>query len=162
MSDFGGEGLAVIELSPHAIGRYQERIKPALSLEQAERELVLVLDHASVTHERPSWYSVEGEPSRYQAPVDAFLMLGQDISFPLRITSQGHYAAITCVARSVLSPEARARANEQARRRRRRAVHRGSSRDARHRASHAKRRGEPRHGESEGWAQGAATGGPAW
>jgi hypothetical protein len=144
--------LATIELSDHAVHRWHERVKPGLSAEAAERELLAVVEHGRLTHERPVWYP-EPEPS-LKISGEAYLLLGPDILLPC-VQMDGKHApwlATSCITRGSLPEETRQSRNETARRRRVRARRRGSSSNARHEAREAKRRGEKREREvEEGW-----------
>ena len=62
------------QVSDHAIVRYQERVKPALTREQAKRELEALVGTAQgLGKEQSPWLTLSG------APVDAFLELSDGI-----------------------------------------------------------------------------------
>jgi hypothetical protein len=84
-----------VELSPHAIQRWQERVRPGLSLEQAEDDLAHQLATNARWGDCPDWLD-----DRYQ---DAdWLLLGDSIALP---TIGGR--VLTAFVRSTLNPYAR-------------------------------------------------------
>lgn len=89
----------MIHLTAHAIERYQERVKPHLTFEEAEAEARRLLeDIAAITTEPPSWFFDTGDQPEH----DGFAMVGDGIAFLLR-----HHIAITCLTCAGLSEEAR-------------------------------------------------------
>jgi hypothetical protein len=105
-------------LSDHAIERYRERVRPGLSVEDAEAELQRVLGFATFTREPPDF------AAEHEGVTVGFLLLGDGIAFPVvRSESGGDFVATTCVGNWSLSEETRERRNRKAaiRRRRRKA-----------------------------------------
>lgn len=94
----------------HAIERYVERVRPALTKAAARCELVRLCEVAEVALERPAWLGL-GEAT------DAFLLLGDDVVLPL---VRGHtgWVAITCMTRGCISPAERMARNNRNRARR--------------------------------------------
>ena len=91
----------------HAIERYVERLRPALTKAAARRELVRLCEVAEITADRPGWLGL-GEAT------DAYLLIGEDVALPVM---RGHtgWVAITCMTRGCLAPSerrARNRANK--------------------------------------------------
>jgi hypothetical protein len=78
----------------HAIERYQERVKPTLTVAEAELDLRRVLRYAEITAQMPEWLS----------PGDAreWVMLGDAIAFPML---DGR--VLTCVTRLTAGDERR-------------------------------------------------------
>ena len=112
MSELGDRSL-VLELSKHAIARYGERVRPALSVPELEAELIHVLAHGQACTTPPPWLARGDQRS------EAYLSLG-DIVFPLVLDAwPGHALAVTCLARGTISPVSRRRRNAQRQARRR-------------------------------------------
>lgn len=110
-----------IELTTHAIERYQQRVRPALDVEDAADELGHVALFGTVSEEPPEWHA------HTCAQLSPFYLEVADIVLPLKPhrTQPGVLVATTCLAKSDLSPDARRHRNA---RRRRRAVTSGRSR----------------------------------
>jgi hypothetical protein len=92
-----------VRLTRHAIVRYQERVKPALDLEQAETELRWLLPLMERKRVPPAWI----DPERLEREPDVWLVLGGDIALPM-------YSAqiTTCLTRAAPSEHARERQTE--------------------------------------------------
>jgi len=98
-----------VEFGPHAVERYQERLRPALSIEGAEIELERIANHARLSSDPPTWVGSDRDDS----PI--FLSVG-DATFPLSLTRDGTaFRARTCLVRGSLSPQARERRNQRRR-----------------------------------------------
>lgn len=98
-----------MRLTRHAIRRYQERVKPALDLEQAEAELRRLLPLMDRKRVPPSWI----DPERLVRDADVWLILGGEIALPMysgQIT--------TCLTRTEPSEHARERQGDGRRARR--------------------------------------------
>lgn len=97
-----------LHLREHVTERYQERVRPGLSVEQATAELVQVLVHARWTRVRPEWHNVGDDVA--DRPTDAWLLLGDDVAFPLH----GNLI-VTCVVRAGVSDATRERRSQRRR-----------------------------------------------
>lgn len=111
--------VVTVDLSRHAVERFQERVRPALTVGQAEDELARLLAVCEVSGVAPSWVGHEEE----QRPADAFVELSDGVCVILHEERPGAFSAVTCVTRFALSEETRGRRNaarraERARRRR--------------------------------------------
>lgn len=85
-------------MSDHAVARYQERVRPGLSLPEAEAELMRVLPFGEVTLVKPSFVFV-AEPDTV-----GWLVVGDGIAFPLA-QAGSHLVAVTCLTRAGASDE---------------------------------------------------------
>ena len=95
----------------HAVRRYQERVRPALSLAEAEADLLRLAEtHGGITDNPPEWRQDWWD----QFSNTRWLIIGDHIALP--ITADG--IATTCFARGDFSPERRERRNESRRGRR--------------------------------------------
>jgi hypothetical protein len=98
-------GMPVLAL-PHAITRFNERVRPGLATGHAGDELDRLLDIADYALEPPEWVSLR---SCSRAPV--YAVIG-DIALPLQVAHNGaNLVAVTCLARGGLSQPARERRN---------------------------------------------------
>jgi len=79
-----------LELSEHAVERWHERVRPGLSFEAAEDDLVRRLEEHGRFGPRPEW---PGDEYGYAA--DRWLWLGEDIVFPVY-----RELVVTCLIRS--------------------------------------------------------------
>jgi len=86
----------------HAVSRYAERVKPALTDAQAKTDLHRLERSLTITHERPTWLG----PAR--GVTDGYLLLGEDIVFPFR-AHHGQRFALTCLTRGGLGDHERQR-----------------------------------------------------
>lgn len=77
-----------VSLSEHAVERYQERVKPALSREQAMADVVRVLALADRRGAAPAWVTSERDAHEWR-------VLADDIAFPVR-----DGVVVTCLTRS--------------------------------------------------------------
>ncbi|MCB0829401.1 MAG: hypothetical protein KDB54_00260 [Solirubrobacterales bacterium] len=103
-----------VTFANHAIERYRERLRPALSIEGAALELKRLSAHSTIDPDGPSWMSPERKDDR-----TSFLEIG-DAAFPLEPSDDGEtLVAKTCLVRGSLSPQARDRRNRMRRSRRR-------------------------------------------
>jgi hypothetical protein len=87
-----------VTLSKHAIERYVERVKPALSFEQATVELHRLLEVCPIVDEPPVWVIWQGEP-----PV-GWALVSDGICVPLSRHHSGQWMAITLTVRAACSP----------------------------------------------------------
>jgi hypothetical protein len=108
----GALKMSVVAL-PHAITRFNERVRPGLGPDQALAELNrLLLDIADYVFEAPTWLTPE---CRSRAPV--YAVIG-DVVLPLHIGhNRSKLVATTCLTRGGLSQPARDRRNALRRRR---------------------------------------------
>lgn len=97
------------ELSSHAILRYRERVRPALAMGAARRELLAVLQAAEHTNVKPDWVEVD-DPDAYPG---GWLIACDSVAFPIR-----DGIITTCLTRGSLNPRHRTARNEGKRRRR--------------------------------------------
>jgi hypothetical protein len=67
----------IVDLTSHAVERYHERVRPGLSLEQAEDDLARQLE-AHGHWADPDWLPIE------ELAEARWLMIGDDIAFPVR------------------------------------------------------------------------------
>jgi hypothetical protein len=113
-----------VRLSPHCELRFRDRVRPALSVDAAARELErLMAEQGLIKLEPPRWVA-----DRMRAePADFYVLIGDYVALPVR-RSGGRFArfvAVTCLVRTGISDEARRRRNAQAKvRRARRRAHR--------------------------------------
>ena len=92
-----------VTLTEHAVQRFNERVRPGLSIAQARTELRrLVAEHAEPCAEPPRWY-FEGE----QARADTLVRIGPDILLPCA-TRDGRLFALTVVCRGLVGDQERA------------------------------------------------------
>jgi hypothetical protein len=77
LQEGGVSDPVVLALSDHAVVRYHERVRPGLTLERAEDDLVRQLQEHGYWAERPGWVSDWPE-------ADAWLVLGDGLAFPVR------------------------------------------------------------------------------
>jgi hypothetical protein len=84
-----------LEISEHAIIRFHERVRPTLSIEQAEQELIRQLEHHA-HWAQPDWLSPE------ELGDDEWLMIGDSIGFAVR----GRFI-VSCFVRATLNPRGR-------------------------------------------------------
>lgn len=97
-----------LHLREHAVERYHERVRPALTLEQATAELLHVIEFASWTRVRPEWHKIGDAVA--DRPTDAWLLLGDGVAFPVHGNS-----IVTCVTNAGGSPATRERRAERRR-----------------------------------------------
>ena len=103
--------MSAVEISHHAVERFRERVRPTLSVEQAEDELArLLAEYGEWVDGPPDWH--------FEHPhADGWLMLGDSIVFPV-----AGGLVITCICRAGYAAGARrnaTNANNYARRARR-------------------------------------------
>ncbi|MGA7396861.1 MAG: hypothetical protein WBW62_05370 [Solirubrobacterales bacterium] len=92
-----GEPKLQVLLSEHAIERFRERFRPALSLAKAAVELRWLVGKAgTVSNRQPKWASIENE-----AAPDAFLTIGEDLILLLKL-GNGRMTAVTCLCRGTI------------------------------------------------------------
>lgn len=110
--------VVTVEYHRHAVERYGERVRPGCSSSTTLSQLRAVVACAGeIAVEPPAWAPWDSRSS-------AYLLLGEDIIFPLRMRADGAYVAITCLTRGSLPPSVRAARN--ARRQRRKSKRRRS------------------------------------
>lgn len=96
----------LLVLLPHAVQRYTERACRFDDPEEAVDELVFLLaEHGRIQLDRPEWV----HPSEAAEGTDWWLVLGDDIAFPLERSSSALLAAMTCMCRSGVGVHRRAR-----------------------------------------------------
>jgi hypothetical protein len=87
----------------HAIERYAQRVRPALTRAQARHELMRIVEHGEIAHARPAWL-------RYHGTADGYLLVA-DVCFPLRRRGN-RWIALTCLTRGSLTPHERRERSE--------------------------------------------------
>lgn len=93
-----------LAFAPHAVERYQEHLKPCLSIENAAKDLIRIAAHARVSLKAPAWL---GGSTRKD--VVMFLEIG-DAVFPLAPDVDGtQLVALTCRTRGTISTAVRSR-----------------------------------------------------
>jgi hypothetical protein len=90
-----------VALTTHAVERYHERVKPALSREAAKQEAKALIASCEITEEIPAW-CVEGAGDH---KVVAYAVVCDGVAFPLA-ENDGRYVALTCLARMSFSGDA--------------------------------------------------------
>lgn len=100
-----------VVVTAHAVERYRDRVRPALDLPDARRELETLIDRVGEFGVQPDWHT------HRDVRVDRWLWLGGDVVLPC-VAGR----AVTCLDRRSRAPEyVEARRRH---RRRRRHVHR--------------------------------------
>ncbi len=95
-----------VTFANHAIERYRDRLRPALSIENATAELEAVSAFSVLTPRGPAWMSEDRKEDGV-----LFLEIG-DAAFPLVPDDDGgSLVAKTCLVKGSMSPEARDRRN---------------------------------------------------
>lgn len=103
-----------VRATEHAVERWQRRVKPGLSFDAAKRDLYRAVSHGTIAKQPPSWVAPEDRGrDRY------YLAIGDAIRLALD-KRKNLWVVVTVLARSELSPEARARRNDRAAHKRRR------------------------------------------
>lgn len=103
---------------PHAIQRYTERACRYDDATRGADELWhLLFHHGRVQAARPEWVHVSDNATR----TDSWLLLGDDIAFPLERAHSGVMAAMTCICRAGIGEH---RHSRRKRRRRKTPLHR--------------------------------------
>lgn len=103
-----------VRFAAHAIERYRDRLRPALSIEMATAELEQLSVHSVLCPEGPDWMNEERKDA------DALFLEIGDAAFPLVASDDGEsLVAKTCLVRGSMSPQARDRRNRANRVRRR-------------------------------------------
>ena len=94
-----------VELSRHAVERFQQRVRPALEPLEAEEELARLALVAELTSEPPDWHAVSC------AQRASWYLVAADIVLPLKqhATEPHVLVATTCMARGELSEDVRRR-----------------------------------------------------
>ncbi|MEJ7784892.1 MAG: hypothetical protein WKF96_08820 [Solirubrobacteraceae bacterium] len=92
-----------IEITAHAVQRYQQRVRPSLSIEAAEDELARVALVGEVLTEPPAWHL------RSCARLAPFYLCLADVVLPLtpHRGDPGVLVATTCLAKGSLSTDSR-------------------------------------------------------
>lgn len=113
-----------VAMSKHAAVRFQERVRPALALEDAVAELRKLIRVADLRETRPAWCANQ--------PAAMWLVISDCAAFPLR-EAQGCLLAVTCIVPGGKAPDdAEAyRKHKQGARQRRHAKRRGDRRPRR-------------------------------
>lgn len=96
-----------IELSEHAIDRFHQRVRPALTWEEAEYELDRLTAYGEMVVEPPHWLA------RTQRQHACCYLLVGDLVLPLvpAYNDREVLCATTCIPRGALSDRARSRRN---------------------------------------------------
>lgn len=94
-----------VTITKHAAARWQERCRPALTVEQAFEELRLIASAVGQWDDaRPTWLNGEADPEADGATT--WLYIGDDVAFAVAF-SGGRNVATTCVAKGSISDDAR-------------------------------------------------------
>jgi hypothetical protein len=104
-----------IVLTEHSLVRFQERLRPGLTLAAVQSQLEqLIREHGAVVSERPAWAAVS-----VSSPIGRYLVVGDDLAFLLdqEINGPG-LIAVTCLCRGGLSSADRRHRSERKRERR--------------------------------------------
>jgi hypothetical protein len=88
-------GPVELEISDHCVERWRERVRPGLTFKQAEEDLVHQLG-VNAHWSQPDWLSHE------ELGDDTWLMLGDDVGFPVR----GKFV-VSCFVRGTFNPRGR-------------------------------------------------------
>ena len=92
-----------VNLTPHAVERYKERLsKEHLTTAQARKEILALIEYAK--EERPYWLN-EARKNDYGRN-HTYLVIDA-IAFPARKTNNGTYVLISCLAKGTVSPQKR-------------------------------------------------------
>lgn len=114
-----------VRLSRHAVERYRDRLRPALSLPAAKRELQrLASTQGVLVSERPEWCCSDHGRG-------GFLLLGDDVCLPVALDAGRVALALTCLVRGDLPEGERRRRNRRRAERRRRPFKRREPRPSR-------------------------------
>lgn len=105
-----------IRIRLHAVERYVERVKPALSIDQAAEDLKQLARTCGRIGRRPAWSSDRLDAPGLGLAFTEWLLLGDDVALPLLASDDGGALAVTCIARGGISEAA---ANDRGERRRR-------------------------------------------
>jgi hypothetical protein len=89
-----------VRVSAHAVEQYQQRVKPALDLPAARRELEQVLTVAQITPDEPNWMH-DADPAPF------YLVISDALALPL-VAGDSGWVAKTCVASGTMAPTRRA------------------------------------------------------
>ena len=91
-----------VHFSKHAVRRYAERFRPALSVKDAERELAGIVNSGRLTQEPAEFLCKRARKS------DAYFEVG-DAVFPVTVSNvDGKPIATTCLAPRTIPPAVRA------------------------------------------------------
>jgi hypothetical protein len=96
-----------IQLTDHAVLRFHERVRPALTRGQARAELERLAPVVEIAEEPPAWYRGDGPRTQ------GYGLLGNDIAFPLMFNGRVYYA-VTCVVRGAVGDDERRERNSKA------------------------------------------------
>lgn len=92
-------GVLEVIVSTHALDRYAQRVRPALTRDQASHDLErLIATHGHLDTQPPPWLRA--------APGRAYLHLGDDVCLPLA-GAPGGWVAVTTAVRGSMPHEAR-------------------------------------------------------
>ena len=94
-----------VQLSRHAVERFQERVRPALGFPEAEDELARLTLAAELAAEPPAWHAASC------AQIAPWYLVVGDVVLPLKQhrTEPDVLVATTCLARGERSEDARRR-----------------------------------------------------
>lgn len=98
---------ALVELTEHAIVRYQERVKPAFAFWQAKHEMEHLLETALLHAERPPW--ADGFSVYPEAAAWMWLVPDGSVACPLVIQEGDIFAVSTFTRSGFSSPRKRER-----------------------------------------------------
>jgi hypothetical protein len=104
-----------VQLTSHAVRRFQERVRPGLSLTDAEDELGRLVLAGSLAEDPPAWHLANC------AQIAPYYLCAADILLPLKLhwCEHGVLVATTCLPKGTLSEAARHRRTRRRRARRR-------------------------------------------
>ena len=97
--------MLTIQLSQHAVERFQERVRPALDVAPAADELAALILFGDVVDTPPSWHAGTC------AQLAPFYLVAGDVLLPLKQhwSEPDVLVATTCLVRGVRSEDVRAR-----------------------------------------------------
>lgn len=94
--------MSAVHLTDHALERFQQRVRPGLTFEQAEDELARLLEEFGEWGECPDWYDGDDFLSA------RWLWLGDDIAIPVQPSEWGDCeCTVTILIPSGFRPGAR-------------------------------------------------------
>jgi hypothetical protein len=111
------------ELTLHALQRYCERVRgitdPQLSdLNRACAEVKYILqNNAGVSVGMPDWLEQAESDEVRARQATHYLVIGQDVAFPLKRKGDGTWVLVSCLARGTMSSEQRRRRNDRRKKR---------------------------------------------
>jgi hypothetical protein len=96
-------GVHEVAVTDHAIERYRERVRPGFGFVEAEADLLRVLGLGVWSEEPPGWAFYVPE----HADNAGFVLLGDDVVFPVSRQDSGGLAVTTCLVRGDMAEQNR-------------------------------------------------------